>query len=186
MVALSGWLLAGLVAAAVVSGWYLSWTASRLDRLHARVEGARASLDAQLVRRASVALELATSALLDPASAVLLAGAAHDAREATAEQRELAESDLSQALRAALEEPEAVEGVEADAHGRTLLEELSSACQRVELARRFSNDAVRAAQVVRRKRVVRWLRLAGHAEAPVTFEIDDELPAALTRAARRP
>ena len=42
----------------------------------------RSALDAQLVRRASVSLQLATSGLLDPATALLLADAAHEAREA--------------------------------------------------------------------------------------------------------
>jgi hypothetical protein len=94
--ALTGWAAVSVAAGLlVVVAWYLSWTASRLDRLHARVEGSRAALDAQLVRRASVALELATSTLLDPASSVLLATAAHDAREAGADSREMAESDLS-------------------------------------------------------------------------------------------
>ena len=57
------------VAAVLLAGWYLSFSATRLDRLHARVEGARSALDAQLVRRASVALQLAASGLLDPATA---------------------------------------------------------------------------------------------------------------------
>jgi hypothetical protein len=37
--------------------------------------------------------------------------------------------------------------------------------------------------VVRRKRVVRYLRLAGHAEWPQTFEMDDTPPDALAGAA---
>ena len=36
----------------LIVAWYLSYTAARLDRLHARVEGALSALDAQLVRRA--------------------------------------------------------------------------------------------------------------------------------------
>jgi hypothetical protein len=36
----------------VLVAWYLTFYATRLDRLHARVEGARSALDAQLVRRA--------------------------------------------------------------------------------------------------------------------------------------
>ncbi len=56
---------------------------------------------------------------------------------------------------------------------------LRQACERVELARRFHNDAVAQAQRVRRKRVVRWARLAGHAWMPVTFEIDDAMPSGL-------
>lgn len=38
--------------------WYLSFSATRLDRLHQRVETSWANLDAILQRRASLALEL--------------------------------------------------------------------------------------------------------------------------------
>ncbi|HEY8114051.1 MAG TPA: hypothetical protein VII16_14550, partial [Actinomycetes bacterium] len=58
------WIVVAILLACV----YLWLMANRLDRLHARVEGSRAALDAQLVRRSSVALELATSQLLDPAT----------------------------------------------------------------------------------------------------------------------
>jgi hypothetical protein len=47
------------------------------------------------------------------------------------------------------------------------------------MARRFHNDAVRAARALRRHRKVRWFRLAGHAPFPMAFEMDDEPPAAL-------
>jgi hypothetical protein len=47
------------------------------------------------------------------------------------------------------------------------------------MARRFYNDAVAAAQRVRRKRVVRWARLAGRAGMPPMVEIDDSVPAGL-------
>src|SRR6202020_2100179 len=90
-----------IAVAAVLVGVYVSWRAGRLDRLHARVDGARAALDAALVRRSSVALELAACGLLDPATSPLRAGAAHDAR-AAGEPNELAESDLTRALRAVL------------------------------------------------------------------------------------
>lgn len=162
------------LAVLVVLGWYLSFSAGRLDRLHARVEGARAALDAQLVRRASVALEIATSGLLDPASAVLLAAAAHDAREASEDSRDQAESDLTRALQAAL--GDVSDELAADPLGRDLLEELAAASKRVQLARRFHNDAVAASRDVRRKRVVRWLHLAGRAPLPDTVEIDDTEP----------
>src|SRR5258707_4668388 len=87
-----------LIAIVAISGVYVSWRAGRLDRLHTRVETARAALDAALVRRSSVTLEIASSGLLDPAASLLLADLAHDARSATAG-RELAESDLTKALR---------------------------------------------------------------------------------------
>src|SRR5690242_21087175 len=92
-----------VVAAAILIGVYVSWRAGRLDRLHTRVVTARASLEAALLRRSAVALELAACGLLDPATSLLLAGAAHDAR-AAGEPNELAESDLTRALRARSEE----------------------------------------------------------------------------------
>ena len=57
-----------------------------------------------------------------------------------------------------------------------MVQRVAAANQRVELARRFLNDAVTDVRRVRRKPGVRLLRLAGHAELPQTFEIDDELP----------
>ena len=73
-----------VIAAALFIGVYVSWRAGRIDRLHARVDMARAALDATLLRRSSVALELATSGLLDPATSLLLAGAVHGTRSASA------------------------------------------------------------------------------------------------------
>jgi hypothetical protein len=172
------WILAA-VALVAVAAWYLSFSAARLDRLHARVEGAHSALDAQLVRRASVSLQLATSGLLDPATALLLADAAHQAREAAGPEREMAESDLTRALLAAFADPDVGPALAADPLGREVAQELASACLRVQLARRFLNDAVGGARVVRRKWVVRALRLAGHAPWPPTFEIDDTPPATL-------
>ena len=66
-----------------------------------------------------------------------------------------------------------------DHGGRVLLQRLRSSCTRVQLARRFHNDAVVDVQRVRRKRLVRTFRLAGHAELPHTVEFDDRLPSAL-------
>ncbi len=172
------WIIAAL-ALVIFLAWYLSFSAARLDRLHARVEGALSALDAQLVRRASVSMQLATSGMLDPATALLLADAAHEAREAKEPEREQAESDLTKALLAAFAEPDVVPALDADPVGRALAQELAAACLRVQLARRFLNDAVGAARVVRRKWVVRSLRLAGHAPWPPTFEIDDTPPATL-------
>jgi hypothetical protein len=165
------------VAVVIVAfGLYLSWTAGRLDRLHTRTEAARAALDAQLLRRASVAQELATSGVLDPAASIVLYQAAHAARQARDEQREVAESELSQALRAVFAEPDAVHAVRQAPGGEEAAKELTQAVRRVPMARRFHNDAVRAARALRRHRKVRWFRLAGHAAGPVTFEMDDEPP----------
>lgn len=172
------WIVGG-IAMAVLLAWYLSYGAARLDRLHARVEGALSALDAQLVRRAEATLELANSGSLDAASALILAGAASDSLEAEAGSqtaREAIESDLTQALELALGEV-AVKQLRADvAVGAPALKRVAEANHRVQLARRFLNDAVTDVRRVRGKPGVRLLRLAGHAKLPQTFEIDDELP----------
>ena len=174
------WIVGG-IALAVLLAWYLSYGAARLDRLHARVEGALSTLDAQLVRRAEATLELANSGLLDAASAMILAGAASDSLEAGTDtesqtSREAIESDLTQALELALGE-EALRHLREDGIvGAPVLARVAAANQRVQLSRRFLNDAVTDVRRVRRKPGVRLFRLAGHAELPQTFEIDDELP----------
>jgi hypothetical protein len=170
------WVAVALVAVAL----YLSWTAGRLDRLHARIDAARAALDAQLLRRASVAQELATSGVLDPAASIVLYQSAHAARQAEDEAREVAESELSQALRAVFAEPDAMAAVREAPGGEQASGELTQAVRRVPMARRFHNDSVRAARALRRHRSVRWFRLAGHAPFPVSFEMDDEPPSLLT------
>jgi hypothetical protein len=93
------------ILALVLWSFYISWRASRLDRLHNRVEATRTALDLALVRRASAASDLATSGLLDPATSLLLADAVRRARQASPAERDLAESDLTRALRATLVEP---------------------------------------------------------------------------------
>ena len=166
-----------IVVAALLIGVYMSWRAGRLDRLHARVEAARAALDAALVRRSSVALELASSGLLDPATSLLLAGAAHDARTAD-DGRELAESDLTRALRAAFGQPEFRASLQGRQGAEELLAETEAAAHQVFLARKFYNGAVAATRSARRRWLVRLLRLAGGAALPDFFEIDDSLVAA--------
>lgn len=164
------WALVALVL--VLLAVYVSWTAGRLDRLHARVDAAWAALDAALVRRAAAARAVVlhlpprapqTLALERAAAAALLGGPVG---------REAVENDLSVALRAALPllPPEGSEQVR---------EELDVAATRVGLARSFHNSAVTNARAQRRKRVPRALRLAGHRVLPQHFDIDDTaLPSA--------
>ena len=165
-----------IIAAAILVGVYVSWRAGRLDRLHARVEAARAALDAALVRRSAVALELAAGGLLDPATSLLIASAAHDAR-AAGQLDERTQSDLTRALRAALAQPGFRADLAARSGGDEALAELEAAAHQVFLARKFYNDAVAATRSARRKWLVRLLRLAGGAPMPEFFEIDDSLVA---------
>jgi hypothetical protein len=168
-----------VIAAALFIGVYVSWRAGRIDRLHARVDMARAALDATLLRRASVALELATSGLLDPATSLLLASAVHGTRDSisTDRPRDLAESDLTRALRAAFSQP----GFRASMTGKEgadeLLAEVEAAAHQVFLARKFYNDVVAATRDARGRPLARVLRLSGRARAPEFFEMDDSLVA---------
>lgn len=155
----------------------LSWTATRLDRMNHRVETARAALQAALQGRSAVALELALSGLLDPASSLLVADAAHRARAADTDGLIRAETDLTQALRAAIAagaEPDGAE-VPGPALDAETLAEIGHACLYVTMARRIYNDAVAHAVSLRGLRVVRWFRLAGHSVAPETIDFDDAI-----------
>jgi hypothetical protein len=60
----------------VLVAWYLSFSASRLDRLHHRVETSWATLDALLQQRASLAHEIVVESNLDPATAYLISSSA--------------------------------------------------------------------------------------------------------------
>jgi hypothetical protein len=176
-----------IIAVVVVAmiGVYVSWRAGRLDRLHARLEAARAALDVALVRRSSVALEFASSGLLDPATSLLLASVAHDARSAQngGKERgrgeetgqELPESDLTRALRAVFGQPGFRSSLNGTEGADELLTELESAAHQVFLARKFYNDAVAATIAARRRPLARLLRLAGGAPLPEFFEIEDSL-----------
>jgi hypothetical protein len=179
----NGWVVLGVIAVVVLLALllYLSMTAGRLDHLHRRIDTSKLALDAQLLRRSAVCIELASSHLLDPASSVLLADAAHRARtsaDLNADARALAESNLTAALVAALDAEDAEE-VRREPQGAEMLDELDAACRRVALSRRFLNDAVRACRQLRRQRMVRLFRLAGHTPWPDTWEMDDAMPAGL-------
>ena len=184
------WVVLG-IAVLLAAAWYLSSSAARLDRLHAQVEGALSALDAHLVRRAEATLELANSGALDPASALLLAGAASESLERTTARlreddlldgqhfggRESVESELTQALTMALTPPVVASILAQDGLASDALERVEAAGRRVQLARRFLNNSVKNVQRVRGKVVVRLFRLAGHADLPQTVEFDDEIPA---------
>jgi hypothetical protein len=150
------WAVLGVLAVLHVS--YSTWTAKRLDRLHRRVDAARAALDSQLRQRAEAALSFTGSGR--GAASRELTAAAQEALEVPGlgHDREIVENRLSRALQVVARD---IDGVLADA------------TTRASFARRFHNDAVRDALEVRTRRVVRWFRLAGSARMPTFFEMDD-------------
>lgn len=181
-----------IVAVLLAFAWYLTYTAARLHRLHTRVEGTYAALDAQLVRRAEAVLEVANCGVVDPAGALILADAATESVEggdANQADRETIESDLTRTIRLILPTKDADSNraqdlgagrprPRSDAGGGTAAEaliRLDATCQRVMIARRFHNDAVIDVQRLRRNILVRLFFLAGRTDLPRTVEFDDEI-----------
>jgi hypothetical protein len=170
------WTIIALAALAVVLwSFYVSWRASRLDRLHNRVEAARTALDLALVRRAAAASELASSGLLDPATSLLLADAVRRARQVGPAERDLAESDLTRALRATLGDPDFRKELIGDDGAAELVAEVEAGAQQVFIARKFYNDLAGRAVDARRRPLAKVLHLYGSAKQPEFFDMDDAM-----------
>lgn len=103
-----------------------------------------------------LAIELADAA----SEASVLKGLHHD--------REAAESMLSKALTVVADASPEVFGTPAP-----VAVEMHDVALRSAFARRFYNDTVRDALVVRDRRTVRWLHLAGTAAHPEYFHMED-------------
>lgn len=149
-----------VLLAVIVGVAWLMWTATRLDRLHLKAEAARAIVGESLQRRAAVAIELASTGLTDPASAVLLMTAAVRARANPADW--VAQTELTHTLRAV------APAVPADE-----LAPVREAQRDASLARQVHNDLVARAIDLRGRRRVRWFRLAGGAAQPTPVDYDD-------------
>jgi len=150
--------------------WYLSFLATRLDRLHHRVETSWANLDGLLQRRAAIGLEIAHSEFADPASSLLLTSAAYQAREATVQDRSGAEMALSGALALLIIDGQS----HANAAEQSLLDQLTALTAKIRIAIAIHTDAVSSTQMVRKKIAIRTFRLAGTAPLPVTYEFESD------------
>jgi hypothetical protein len=159
-------LLFALLIVMLLVVWYLSFTATRLDRLHHRVETSWANLDAALKTRSALALEIARSNLVDPATSMLLLAAAHVAVIAGHEERSDAEAELSELLLSLLAE----EALESDDE---IFNELKSARDRLRVAIALHLEAVTRTQAQRKRPLVRLFRLAGRAPLPVRYPFED-------------
>lgn len=151
---------------------YVSWTASRLDRLSARVAAAWSSLDAQLVRRAAAAGQLAAyerrhDGLADETLRAM-EYAALGARTAPPTERQDAENDLTRAIRAAL-----ASGGLRGTRAADLFDGVRDSSTKVDFARQFYNDAVRDNGGLRRRWLCRVLCRFRRDPAYGYFEIAD-------------
>ena len=160
-------LVAGFIVALTFI-WYLTFSATRLDRLHHRVETSWANLDSILQRRAAIAREIARLNEIDPASNLILTSAARQARDAEISERSGAESGLSQALRLLRDESDIP-----NLHPQ-LFGELDLITDRLRVAIAIHQEAVLATTKRRGKLMIRLFRLAGSAPLPVTYPFEDE------------
>ncbi|KGA08965.1 MAG: hypothetical protein GM48_2285 [actinobacterium acIB-AMD-7] len=160
----------GILLLIVLIGWYLSFSASRLDRLHHRVETSWATLDSLLQKRAALAQEIVAESNLDPATAYLISTSATAARDANIIERSAAESVLSEALKL-VQNAALNNSLELPSE---LLVELSDLTSKVKLAINIHLEAVNATRNVRSQLIIRLFRLAGKAPLPVRYAFEDD------------
>jgi len=196
MISLSPWLLVAIavavIALGVVAGFAIT-RARRLDRLHQRILASRDSLSRLLLRRASEAdllsrsVGLENSGLADAARAYIQDGGDQlttddlDRRTAAQRQGDRVEvatrleraSALSRAIRETLT-PEERARIVSDPQAGARLEALDATCYRIELTRNVHNVDVAGVRALRSARMVKLLRLAGHAPIPEPIDFDDD------------
>jgi len=159
-----------VVVLLLLAAFRLWLTANRLDRLHVRTQAAWAALDGALARRIVAARALAAAGRLDHGYANDLHRLADAADAADRAHRDEAETALSRMLAQISPQQQA-----------ELAAELSDAAERVLLARRFYNDAVRDTRALRASWFTRFFRLAGRALLPDYFELPEEAGAGPVR-----
>ena len=196
MISLSPWLLVAIVfaviALGVVAGFAIT-RARRLDRLHQRILASRDSLSRLLLRRASEvdllsrSVGLENSGLADAARAYIQDGGDQlttdglDRRTAAQRQGDRVEvaarleraSALSRAIRETLTLEERAR-IASDSQASARLEALDATCYRIELTRNVHNVDVAGVRALRSARMVKLLRLAGHAPIPEPIDFDDD------------
>ena len=196
MISLSPWLLVAIavavIALGVVAGFAIT-RARRLDRLHQRILALRDSLSRLLLRRASEAdllsrsVGLENSGLADAARAYIQDGGDQlttdglDRRTAAQRQGDRVEvatrleraSALSRAIRETLT-PEERARIASEPQASARLEALDATCYRIELTRNVHNVDVAGVRALRSARMVKLLRLAGHAPIPEPIDFDDD------------
>jgi hypothetical protein len=158
----------------LIVAWYLSYVASRLDRLHHRAETSWEHLDALLQRRAALALEITLQCDLDPATHFLITQAATSARRAGQQDRSEFESSLSGALATLIAEEASLDESSALHKFEEFTEELSLLTETIRRAMIVHREAVDSAKRLRARWFVRFFHLAGRAPLPVRYAFEEE------------
>ena len=154
----------------ILFAWYLSFSASRLDRLHHRVETSWEHLDALLQRRAALALEISHQAELDPATALILTQSAYVSREESIVDRNDAERSLSESLKF-LRDSAKNDEIQISV---PLLHELTALTEKITLAISIHLEGVNSVSKLRAKPIYRLFHLAGKATLPKIYSFEED------------
>ena len=159
--------------------WKLSSIAGRLDRTHIRRDAALNSFRQYLAIRATATAKLVTSGVLDLVTAEKLRNELENVineSEKTFLDYLLAESRFTGLLCDEFDDAKKLEQILNNTKSADLIFELVRSIKRLQLARRFHNDAVGASQLLHKRFVVRLFRLAGNTPEPKAIDMDDRVP----------
>jgi hypothetical protein len=157
-----------------VFAWYLSFVASRLDRLHHRAETSWEHLDALLQRRAALAMEIASHCDLDPATIFLINSCATAARRSGQQDRSEQESALTEVLLMLVNSAQGLESSSALSGFEVFAEELTALTQTIRRSIIIHREAVDSAKRLRDKPIVKLFHLAGHAPLPIKYAFEED------------
>lgn len=159
-----------IILVVLILAWYLSFSATRLDRCHHRVETSWEHLDALLQRRAALALEIARHSDIDAATEIILTSSAYQSREANIGEREDAETSLSESLKFLHESAKNGELTIAV----KLIDELATLTDKIRTAISIHLEAINSVKNLRQKLVFRFFHLAGRAKWPEKYHFEDD------------
>lgn len=162
-----------VVGVIILVAWVLSYRATRIDRLHARIEGCWHALDAMLVRRSEALLEFANAGVVDPASALLLSSGVGEVLELEDSSpdhvvRVERENELAATATMVLAEAAPASLATVDDGLRATVERTA---RQVDVAASFYNDAVSDVIAIRDQLITRVACLAGKAPRLHRIEI---------------
>ena len=152
----------GIAVLLLLFAWYLSFSASRLDRLHHRVETSWEHLDALL--------EISHQTALDPATDFILLQSAYVSREEAIVDRNDAERSLSESLKLLRESARDGDFT----ISVRLLDELTALTEKITLAILIHLEAVNSVAKLRAKLIYRLFHLAGKAKLPRVYSFEED------------
>ena len=159
----------------VLTLWLARNLAGRLHQIHIRRDDLLISLRWQLIQRESLISRLLEENFFDSGDAQRISQVVEFANQQSNSNLEtylIAESQVSGELREVFER---IQDLGSTATF-SIVQELAQCCYRIELARRFHNDAVGAALLLHKRLLVRVFRLAGNTPLPTAIDMDDAFP----------